>query len=525
MRADLEYFDTEMEGLFIEIDKHVFDTTSDLVIGIIYRMPNSSIYIFNDRLNDILYIIHRERKICYFLGDLNIDLLKYEEHRPTSEFLDLIYSYNGFHLISKPTRITSNTATLIDHILTNNFQYHSKHFQGILCSSISDHYAIFHLTDNCKSGLPEKMIKRVFNQANIQKFTERMKYIVWGDTLLEQDTQKAYSTFHDTLCQIYNRCFPVRKINKKYHFSKPWLTPALKQSIKIKNKLYVSRNKGKNTEEKNKYYKKYRNKLHNLIKSAERKYYQELLLKHKSNMKKAWNIIKMVINKREQCQISNRFKCNGKTIEDENLIANKFNDFFINIGPELDKNIPPSNKSPSEYITNVSEATFTINAVTDTEVANIIGNFNDSAAGWDDLRPKIIKGIKDYVKLPLTHLCNLSFVSGIFPTELRVANVVPIYKSNDEIIFSNYRPVSVLPVLFKLLERLMYNRLIHYINENRLQCKLQFGFQKGKSTEVALIVLMDHLSEALDKGEYVIGVFWTSQKPSTLLTIQFCIWN
>ena len=128
MRADLEYFDTEMEWLFIEIDKHVFDTTSDLVIGIIYRMPNSSIDIFNDRLNDILNIIYRERKICYFLGDLNIDLLKYEEHRPTSEFLDLIYSYNVFPLISKPTRITSNTATLIDHILTNNFQYHSKQF-------------------------------------------------------------------------------------------------------------------------------------------------------------------------------------------------------------------------------------------------------------------------------------------------------------------------------------------------------------------------------------------------------------
>ena len=74
-------------------------------------------------------------------------------------------------------------------------------------------------------------------------------------------------------------------------------------------------------------------------------------------------------------------------------------------------------------------------------------------------------------------------------------------------IFSNYRPVSVLPVLSKLLERFMYNRLIHYINENKLLHKLKFGFQKGKSTEMALTVLMNHLSEALDKGEYVIGVF------------------
>ena len=271
--------------------------------------------------------------------------------------------------------------------------------------------------------------------------------------------------------------------------------------------------------------KKYRNKLHHLIKSAERKYYQELLLKHKSNVKKAWNIIKMVTNKRKQRQISNRFKCNGKTVEDENLIANKFNDFFINIGPELAKNIPPGNKSPSEYIINVSEATFTINAVTDTEVANIIDNFNDSAAGWDDLRPKIIKGIKDYVKLPPTHICNLSFASWVFPTELKIANVVPIYKSNDEMIFSNYRPVSVLPVLSKLLERLMYDRLVHYINENRLLYKLQFGFRKVNQQKWHSSFWWITYLKLLIRVNMSLVWFWTSQKPSTLLTIQFCIWN
>ena len=215
----------------------------------------------------------------------------------------------------------------------------------------------------------------------------------------------------------------------------------------------------------------------------------------------------MVIHKRKQRQICNKFIYNEKIIEDENLIANKFNDFFINIGPELAKNISPTDKNPSEYITEETIATFTINTVTDVEVAKIIGSFNDSAARWDDLRPKTIKDIKDYIKLPLTHICNLSFTSGVFPTELKLANVVPIYNAIDEMVFYNYRPVSVLPVHSKLLERLMYNRLICYINENRLLYKLQFGFQKGKSTEMALIVLMDHISEALDRGECVIGVF------------------
>ena len=85
--------------------------------------------------------------------------------------------------------------------------------------------------------------------------------------------------------------------------------------------------------------------------------------------------------------------------------------------------------------------------------------------------------------------------------------MVPIFKSSDEMLFSNYRPVSVLPVFSKVLERLMCNRLITYINQNHLLYNLQFGFQKGKSTHMALITLIDKISKALDDGDFVIGVF------------------
>ena len=85
--------------------------------------------------------------------------------------------------------------------------------------------------------------------------------------------------------------------------------------------------------------------------------------------------------------------------------------------------------------------------------------------------------------------------------------MVPIFKSGDEMLFSNYRPVSVLPLFSKVLERLKYNRLITYINQNHLLFNLQFGFQKGKSTHMALITLIDKIAEALDDGDFVIGVF------------------
>ena len=89
---------------------------------------------------------------------------------------------------------------------------------------------------------------------------------------------------------------------------------------------------------------------------------------------------------------------------------------------------------------------------------------------------------------------------------------MPIFIANDEMIFSNHRSVSVLPVFSKLIERLIYNRLIHYINEDELLYKYQFGFQTGKSTHMALIVLLDRISEALDTGACVIGVFLDSSR-------------
>ena len=107
-----------MESLFIEVDSKVFQTPSNIVIGIVYRMPDASIDIFNDRMADILNVIDEENKLFYMLGDLNIDFLKCDGHRLTSSFIDTLYSNNVFPLITKPTRVTQSTDILIDHILT-----------------------------------------------------------------------------------------------------------------------------------------------------------------------------------------------------------------------------------------------------------------------------------------------------------------------------------------------------------------------------------------------------------------------
>ena len=458
-RPDLEYFDSDMESLFIEAEGSSFNLSSNIVIAVIYRMPNTSLDIFNDRVTSILNTITRENKLCYFLGDLNIDLLKHENHSPTSDFLDIMYSYSMFPLITKPTRVTKDTATLIDHIFTNNFfETDSKHVQGILCTSISDHFALFHMIGNVsKSSLcdSEPSFGRNMCHANVVKFRDAMSAIDWREILSISDVQVAYSSFHKIISEKYNKCFPIRKIHKRYFNNKPWLTPALKESIKTKNKLYINRHKGIDHNKKYEKYKAYRNKLNHLLRSAERKHYQDLLNEHRCNIKKLWQIIKAVINKRKHKAVCTKFKCNDITITDGKDIANRFNNFFVNIGASLAKNIPVSDKkNPSDYMSHDVFELFYLSPVTEAEVDKIISNFRDSAAGWDELKPSIIKTVKHSIKIPLTHIGNLSFDTGIFPVELKIAKIVPIFKSGDECAFTNCRPVSVLHVFSKNNEKI-----------------------------------------------------------------------
>ena len=216
-RNELEYFDNELESIFIEIDKNTFMTNSNVIIAVTYWMPDLSVEIFNERITAILNTIQREKKIFYSIGDLNIDFLKSDAHISTNSLIDVLYSNNVFPLITKPTRLTNKSATLIDHILTNNFDVNARHFQGILCNSISDHYAVFHIA--CNTMMNDSLnntalIKRIMSHRNIIKFINEMKTQNWQCVLNEIDPQTAYSRFHEIISNKYNSCFPYHKLAK-----------------------------------------------------------------------------------------------------------------------------------------------------------------------------------------------------------------------------------------------------------------------------------------------------------------------
>ena len=137
----------------------------------------------------------------------------------------------------------------------------------------------------------------------------------------------------------------------------------------------------------------------------------------------------------------------------------------------------------------------------------IVSSLKEAATGYDDISAMFLKMSAEYVCNPLAHICNLWFSEGLFPDSLKIANVIPLYKSDDPLCFNNYRPVSLLRILSKVFERLMYNRHMNSFEKFQILNENQFGFRKDCSTHTARLTIVDKLIQALENGEYVLGVF------------------
>ena len=504
-----EYYrcDDHIECLFIEIDKKVFSMSKNVIIGVIYRPPGTNLKDYTKTLSEILVPLDRENKICYLSGDFNIDLFKSDVHAGTSEYLEIMYSHSFLPMINRPTRITSKTATLIDNIFFNNAFLDINYSSGILFNSTSDHFPIFHILDD--TNIPEqeqRIIKRNYCQRNQNNFIEALTKIDWSLLYTLNNAQFAYDLFHQNICALFDKCFPKLCIKPGYKTRKSWLSDELKDKIKRKNKLFITSRKYPTLSNEIEY-KIYKKQLDHLLKIAEKEYYQELFEKHKCDLKKSWQLIKRLINKKKSRPIQSLFKHNDKDITDPLEIAEHFNNFFVNIEPFTAAKIPRSLNDPSHYMKGNYIESFYTTPVTQEELDLIIRNLKDSSNGWDELNAQVIKSARFFLIDPLVFICNLSITTGVFPDQLKIAKVIPLYKSEDPKIFSNYRPVSVLPVISKILERIMYNRLIKYLNDNKILYAFQFGFRKNHSAAMALVTLVDKISKALEGGEFAIGLF------------------
>ena len=145
---------------------------------------------------------------------------------------------------------------------------------------------------------------------------------------------------------------------------------------------------------------------------------------------------------------------------------------------------------------------------TPNEIQNIVNSLkNSKGLGLDGFSTSIIKQIITTILSPLTTIFNKSLESGVFPEKLKLAKVTPIYKSDDKKLLSNYRPISVLPIFSKILEKLMYVRLEKFIEKHNILCENQFGFREKHSTYMALLDICDQITRQLDSKAFSLGIF------------------
>ena len=235
---------------------------------------------------NILEKLKLRNQPCYLMGDYRIDLRKHATHNPTSEFLDLMFSNSFIPLVNKPTRITSNSATLIDNIFTNEYKSENKYMTGILITDISDHYPICHIVQCQKKTQAETyQLIRLINKSNLRKYINNIQNHDW--TLVNQYRlcQTAFSYFSETLKRIFCDAFPVIRVKQRYINRLSWLTDGLKKAIKRKNelyKIYMKYDTGSNKIT----YTRYQNQLTSILKWHEKEYYKSLLKTNKYNLKK-----------------------------------------------------------------------------------------------------------------------------------------------------------------------------------------------------------------------------------------------
>ena len=185
--------------------------------------------------------------------------------------------------------------------------------------------------------------------------------------------------------------------------------------------------------------------------------------------------------------------------------------FFVNIGQNLAKNIePPSeNVTVENFLGNRNNQCIFLSSVEESEIIEIVKNWkNKKSTGFDNiLDMTIVKQVIPHIVKPVSYICNMSLTSGIFPNNMKIAKVIPLYKANGKNEFTNYRPVSLLPQFSKILEKLFGIRLDSFIDRYNLLSGNQYGFRRNMSTSLALMELTEEITTALDDKKVIVGVF------------------
>ena len=386
-------------------------------------------------------------------------------------------------------------------------------------------------TNKSTSDTSKYKITRDISEINYKQYLERVAELtssIHFENSLTCDPNTTQQKLQYILQRSYTECLPLKKVKiTKYNTKQsPWITQGLIKSIKTKDMLYkqLKRTKATNTSytTKEKKLKKYKSTLTHLIRKTKQDYYKSQFTKYTHDCKNTWKLLNEVAGRKaKKSDPPSYFKKlihrpnNQQPVEiklyDNKTIANEFNLYFANVGYELSNKIKYSGKKIVEnYLYSKVDSKFNFKTVTNDEVLTIIGSLKPkNSSGIDNISSKQLMQLAPTIHPVITLMINQSMITGIFPDQLKIAIVTPIYKgkNSDPHWFNNYRPISLLPTISKIVEKVIHKQLYNYMNHGKLLKNSQYGFRENHSTEYAAMEFVDNTSKIMDDGLIPFSVF------------------
>ncbi|XP_046666489.1 uncharacterized protein LOC124358238 [Homalodisca vitripennis] len=460
-----------------------------LLLCIAYRPPD----VPYSTLSSLIHALYIDESpgvdSVILLGDLNVNLLN--QKRADVKYLERIFQSMGLsQIIKEPTRVTESSFSLIDLIIVDKTHYLDV---GMVDTSnifthngrrITDHRLTYCDVPCKKSKSKEKFITyRNFRDFDGDTFIDVASNIHWDNIMTHRNVDDIANVLTSKIAQVFDECAPLvrKRITRK---KAPWRDSKIAYLTKKKNnckhtylslKTQISRNA----------YCRARNALNVAIRSAKRKYFTDTL--NTKNSKTFWATLR-------DGGLMRSVEEKDHSVEPEDL-----NHYFSTMGCNGTVSTEKLKFFNSNKCAGI-DSTFTFSPVSESKVKELMNSITSTAFGVDGISIKMVRGLSPFCIGAVSHLVNVSLKTGNFPSSWKQSVVVPLPKNLNPTLVSDFRPISILPVIYKILEKVVAEQLVLYLESEGLLPETLSGFRQGFSTCSALLNVIDEIISAKDKG-------------------------
>lgn len=459
-----------------------------LVISV-YRSCASDINAFFVQFEHLLISIHDRFDRIVILGDFNIHFNLESNH--VLDFKNILNSFGINITINEYTRINHMSASCIDNILTNINE--DLYRTMVVNPSLSDHLGQHIIITYPERRITEKIYLRKITCSGLAKVQNALNELDWNAFYQSNDVEFMSLFLLENLQKLILEHFPIKTVDKR---NKPvsWFTDELKL---IRDRVAAAKTISdcSNNPEHKMAYRVLRKKYYQTIEETKKSSYDNFINNSPNKPKDIWKII----NSERGCsKKSDHERCT--------ISAKDFNNFFVDIATNIVSTLTICQEKQDECLKNIplNQKSFFLKPISECDVLRTIENLKKTGSmDVYEINSLIIRDLKENFVPPLTDLFNKCIQLGIFPTSLKLSKVIPVFKKGDPNDPSDYRPISLIPIIGKIFEYLIKEQLSDYFESLQCLCDGQFGFRPGCSTIHAVSRVVHGVVECFEKGEHV----------------------